>query len=110
MRQPSHFDRRARRQADAEIIMPDIDMFEEFIDVGHEGRGLDQVVKGGAGRLQRVLEVFTDLPDLRTHVAGADDVAVLVAGQLAGDEHQLFTGGDDDVRIKHVTADVSLEQ
>src|ERR1700731_518055 len=36
VRQPAHFNGRARRQTDAEIVVPDIEMHEKLVDVGHE--------------------------------------------------------------------------
>ena len=110
MRQSAYLNGCARGQTDAEIVVPDIDVFEELVDVGHEGRGLDQVVERGAGGFERVLQVLADLFDLRAHIAGADNVAVLVARQLAGNKHELFAGGNDDMGIEYVAADIALEQ
>ena len=45
MRQPSHLNGCTRWQADAEIVVPDVDVLEELFDVSHKGRGLDQVVE-----------------------------------------------------------------
>jgi len=68
MGQSAHLNGCARGQANAEIVMPDIDVLEELIDVGDEGRGLDQIAQRRAGGFQRVLDVLTDLLALRADI------------------------------------------
>lgn len=82
MRQAAHFDSRARRKSDAEIVVPDIDMPEELVDIGDEGCRLDQVLEGGACGFEGHAQVFTNLLDLGPHVARADDVAGRIARKL----------------------------
>lgn len=110
MRQPSHLDRRAGRKRLAENLVPDLRVLEELIDVGDVGRGLHEVLQPQAGRLERDPEIFTDLPDLRAHVALADDAPLAVARQLAGNEHQRLSRRDHDMRIERVALERAPKQ
>src|SRR5690242_16156657 len=110
MRQAPHLDGRAGRQRLAEDAGPHVGMLEELVDVGDVGRGLDQVVGGRAGLRQRDTQVLAHLADLRTHVARTDDVAVAVARELAGDEHQALSRRHDHVRVQHVILELALKQ
>src|SRR3954465_9967676 len=88
MREAAYLDGGAGRQR-AEIFHPHADMLEEFVDVGGEGLGPDEIGERRAGRRQGRLQVLADLADLRAHVSFADDLAGLVAGEQAGHEDQL---------------------
>src|SRR5262249_13303741 len=59
---------------------------------------------------QRSPDVGEHLLDLPAHVALADDLAVLVARQDAGQKHELAGHHGDDRRIKQVALDDPLRQ
>lgn len=80
MGETTHFNSRARRQPDPEIIVPNIDMTKELVDIGDEGCRLDQVFEGGVCGVEGHAQVFTDLLNLGPHVARADDISRLIAG------------------------------
>ena len=89
VRETPYFNRRARRERRTEIVVADVDMFEELVDVGDECRGLHQVGERCPDRLQRDLEILADLFDLRTHVFRADDRAVASPRELPMDPEVL---------------------
>jgi hypothetical protein len=78
-------DRRAGRTAHPEIPHAQVRALRERLVVVDEGVGLDNIGLGSAGGFQAGVEVLEGLFELRPHVARADDVAVCVASQLAGD-------------------------
>src|SRR5207247_8720587 len=80
-------DEGARRPVRAEVLLAD---GVDLLAVGHvleEHRHLADVGEGGAGGDEAALDVLVDLTGLRDDVAAADRLAVLVAGDAAGDEH-----------------------
>src|SRR5262249_31268863 len=85
----SYADRRAGRRGDAEIAHAHIGTFLEFVEIGDEGIGLDDVGPSRAGGLEAAIEVLEGLLHLGAHVAFADAVAVGIASQLAGDVDDL---------------------
>src|SRR5262249_6468846 len=64
-------------------------MLEEFIDVGSEGLGADEISQRCSGGGQRRLQVLADLTNLRAHIPFTDDLAVVVPRKQAGHEDQL---------------------
>src|SRR5688500_15333237 len=87
MRELAHLDRGAGRQRRPQVLLPHLDVAEKLLDVGHVGTGAHQIVERRPRALQRQLEVLSHLPDLRPHVALADEVPLLVARQQARHEH-----------------------
>src|SRR5262245_12850939 len=105
MRQPAHLDRRAGREVVAAVLHAGIDVGEVGIDIRRKGLALDDVGHGGAGRGKRSADVLEHLPDLRRHVALADDLALAVARQDAGHEYELTRHHRDHRRIEQVPVD-----
>jgi hypothetical protein len=100
----SHLDGGARRHCRTEVLHADVDVTEVLVHVGDVRVALDDVGERRTGGSQGGLDVLADLADLRPHVALADDVAVLVARQLAGHEDHAAALDRDHVRVERVTA------
>src|SRR5215468_4401865 len=93
-------DRRAGRTGDPDVAHAHVGALRERLVVRDEGVGLNNIGPSCASGLEAGVEVLESLFELRPHVARADDVAVCVACQLAGDvDHFSRTGDRDDVRI-----------
>ena len=75
--------RRAGRRRHSEIAHAHIGAFLEFIEVGDERVGLDDVSPCRAGGLETAVEILESLFHLGAHIALADAVAVDIARQLA---------------------------
>jgi len=87
MRQPAHLNGCARRQTNAEIVVPDVDMLENSSMSVTKVVVLTRSFSVAPAAFERAFEVFTDLFDLHAHVAGPDNFALVVARQLSGDEN-----------------------
>src|ERR1043166_355968 len=93
-------DRRAGRTGYPDVAHAHVGALRERLVVRDEGVGLDNIGPRCAGGLEAGVEVLEGLFELRPHVARADDVALCVACQLAGDVDRLTGTCDrDDVRI-----------
>src|SRR3984893_3574970 len=93
-------DRRAGRTGYPEIAHAHVGALGERLVVRDEGVGLDNIGPSRASGLEAGVEVLKGLFDLRPHVARADDVALCVTCQLAGDVDGLTRVCDrNDVRI-----------
>src|ERR1043166_8317463 len=93
-------DRRAGRTGYPDVAHAHVGALRERLVVRDEGVGLDNIGPRCAGGLEAGVEVLEGLFELRPHVARADDVALCVACQLAGDVDRLTGACDrDDVRI-----------
>ena len=99
-RQAHDLDERARRRRVAEVPRADLPHGRRLVHVGDVGVHLHHVGELRARRVERRLQVLEHLLGLRLHVAGADDAAVLVERDLAGDVDGLSRSVDfDDVRV-----------
>src|SRR6516164_9772254 len=93
-------DRRAGRTRYPEVAHAHVGALRERLVVRDEGVGLNNIGPSRAGALEAGVEVLEGLFELRPHVARADDVALCVACQLAGDVDRFNRACDrDDVRI-----------
>src|SRR5262245_20691006 len=93
-------DRRAGRTGYPEVAHAHVGALGECSVVRDEGVGLNNMGPSRASGLEAGVEVRKGLFELRPHVARADDVALCVACQLAGDVDGLTRACDrDDVRI-----------
>src|SRR5262249_14857684 len=100
LRETADLDRRAGRTGYPEVAHAHVGALRERLIVRDEGVGLDDIGPGRAGSREAGVKVLEGLFELRPHVARADDVALLVARQLAGDVDRLARACDrDDVRI-----------
>src|SRR6266508_1224669 len=99
-REPHNLHQRACRRRLAEIPGADFANGRRLVHLRDVGIHLDDVRECRTGCRQRRLKILEYLFGLRLHVAGADDVAVLVEGDLAGDVHNLRRPADfDNVRV-----------
>jgi len=80
--QAGHLDRGACGRRALEPLAVDLVDRGKVVHVTEKDRGLDNIGKAGAGRLQDVAEIVQDLARLRGHVARADD---LHGGRVEGD-------------------------
>lgn len=94
----------------AEVLHAYVDMPEELVDVGGERLGADEIAERRAGGRQRRLQVLADLTDLSAHVALADDVARLVAGEQTGHEDEFARNDGHHRRIEYVSPDDALRR
>src|SRR5262245_105685 len=78
-------DRRAGRTGYPEVAHAHVGALGECLVVRDEGVGLNNIGPSRASGLEAGVEVLKGLFELRPHVARADDVALCVACQLAGD-------------------------
>src|SRR5215471_15489033 len=78
-------------------------MLEELVDVCHIGGSLHQVLQRRPGGREGRLEVLTHLADLCAHITFANNIAMTVTGQLAGNKDSAPPFHDDDVGVKYVT-------
>src|SRR6516164_126232 len=93
-------DRRAGRTGYPEVAHAHVGALGECLVVRDEGVGLNNIGPSRASGLEAGVEVLKGLFELRPRVARADDVALCVACQLAGDVDGLTRACDrDDVRI-----------
>src|ERR1051326_652810 len=93
-------DRRAGRTGYPEVAHAHVGALRGRLVVRDEGVGLDNIGPRCASGLEAGVEVLEGLFELCPHVARADDVALCVACQLAGDVDRLTGACDrDDVRI-----------
>src|SRR5262245_4261173 len=93
-------DRRTGRTGYPEVAHAHVGALGECLVVRDEGVGLNNIGPSRASGLEAGVEVLKGLFELRPHVARADDVALCVACQLAGDVDGLTWACDrDDVRI-----------
>ena len=110
MRQPPHLDRGAGRQVLAAEFHPRVDIFEIGVDIGGECLPLHHVSPGRASGRERGCDVRKHLANLRPHVAAAHDLALAVARQDAGQEHQLAGHHGYDRRVEQLAFDHALRQ
>src|SRR5262249_37140548 len=97
-------DRRAGRTGYPEVAHAHVGALGECLVVRDEGVGLNNIGPSRSSGLEAGVEVLKGLFELRPHVARADDVALCVACQLAGDVDGLTRACDrDDVRIGGLT-------
>src|SRR5262245_33905168 len=93
-------DRRAGRTGYPEVAHTHVGALGECLVVRDEAVGLNNIGPSRASGLEAGVEVLKGLFELRPHVAWADDVALCVACQLAGDVDGLTRACDsDDVGI-----------
>jgi hypothetical protein len=93
-------DRRACRTGYPEVAHAHVGALGERLIVRDEGVGLNNIGPSRASGLEAGVEVLEGLFELRPHVARADDVALCIACQLAGDVDGLTRACDrDDMRI-----------
>jgi hypothetical protein len=72
------------------------------------GSRLYQIVQGSASSGECCLKVLTDLTDLGTHVALANNIALTVAGQLAGNKNGAPPFYYNDMGVEYLTLDHPL--
>src|SRR6516162_9948617 len=89
-------DRRAGRTGYPEVAHAHVGALGECLVVCDEGVGLNNIGPSRASGLEAGVEVLKGLFELRPHVARADDVALCVACQLAGDVDGLTRPCDRD--------------
>jgi hypothetical protein len=78
-----------------------VDMAKKFVDVGHESRGFHKIGERCSHGFESQPQIFSDLPDLPSHVARTNDITGLIARKLAGNEDERLRFGHHNVCVEN---------